>query len=597
MLKHIAVLLLVSLALTVPAVAAEFEVESLDQVVEMHGIWRFRVGDDLAWADPDYDHVLWDNILVPRDWRRQGHGDLSGMAWYRAKIQFDLSQPGLRGSLHGLGIALGKIHSAYELYAGGRLIGGAGRLPPAPLLSADRKRIFSLPASAVNADGELLLAVRVWRDDALGRASTSGMYEGRFLVGTVFDLTKAVWFPEAITLMLAIGYMVFGLFSLYLYLSNRKLTEFLWFSVTTLMVALYSLELSQWKYVVGYSAELPFLLHKKLEYTLVYLLPIPGLQLVFSLLSFTPPLWVRFYQAGFAVFGLLVLLWPNTDILAHTLFNFQLYLMPGLAAVLLFVVWCAARGNREARTMSLGWAFFLFAAVNDILLSHGLVQHPRLLTIGFAAIILSMALSLGNRFTRMYSHLDGAVRERTRELEQSNEKLSEVARMDALTGLLNRRGFAERADTEILRASRSQRGFVVMMGDIDHFKAFNDQYGHACGDFVLRETAILLSQQLRDVDTMARWGGEEFIFLLPETSLEGGTTLAEKLRSVLESAHFNFGGNELGLTITIGVAEFAQGMSLDDCLVRADAALYQGKQSGRNRVVVDQAAAESTDSA
>ena len=577
---------LASLALAGPAHAVEFEVESLDQVVEMHGIWRFHVGDDPRWADPDFEHGLWDNIMVPRDWRRQGHTDLSGLAWYRAKVLFDLSNPEVRDGLHKVGVALGKVHSAYEFYAGGELIGGAGQLPPDPEMRADRKRIFSIPPSAINERGELVLALRVWRDPALGKASTAGMYEGRFLIGDVFELTRAVWFAESILLMLIISYLGFGLYHLYLYVRNRQLPEFFWFGLTTLMVAVYSLEMSQWKYVIEVLYNLPWLLHKKIEYSLAFLLPPVGLQLVFSLLHYDPPRWVRAYQLGFVLFFLVVVLVPGTDIFAYTLFPYQAYLIPGLIAVLLLVVWFAALGHREARTMTVGWAIFLFAAINDILLSYGVLQHPRLLTIGFFAILVTMAISLANRFTRMLNDLDGEVRERTEDLERSNEKLNEVARMDSLTGQLNRRGFAERVAVEIARVARSKRGFVVMMGDIDHFKAFNDQHGHACGDYVLQQTALLLSEQLRDVDIMARWGGEEFIFLLPETSLDGGLTLAEKLRSVLQQTHFSYEQSALGLTITIGVARYHQGMTLEDVVARADDALYEGKQAGRNRVVV-----------
>jgi diguanylate cyclase (GGDEF)-like protein len=98
----------------------------------------------------------------------------------------------------------------------------------------------------------------------------------------------------------------------------------------------------------------------------------------------------------------------------------------------------------------------------------------------------------------------------------------------------------------------------------------------------------VLEGQLRDVDTVARWGGEEFIFMLPETTLDGGAVLAEKLRAAMESHLFRYQMDiSLKLTITIGVAQYQDNMSFDDCLARADRALYEGKQAGRNRVIVD----------
>ena len=580
-------LLIILFGLSAPATAVEFTVKSLDEAVDLHGAWRFRAGDDLRWAEPGYDDRLWDNILVPRDWRRQGHHDLTGMAWYRAAIQLDLDAPGVRDSLHHLSVTLGKVHSAYELYAGGMLLGGAGRLPPDPQVVSDRVRIFNIPPEALSGEGVLVLAVRVWRDDAIGSSSTAGMYEGNFSIGRIFDLTKAVYFNETIILMLAICYFVFGIYHLYLYARNPKLREFLWFGITTILIGIYTIELSQWKHVVGFLASTPYEVHKKAEYVVIYLAPAAGLEFVMALLQYQPPRWLRFYQAGFLLLALSAAVIPGIDVLSHTLFFWQLYTLPALICGLVLVVWHAGQGNVEARTMTLGWGIFLYTAINDILLAQGLLQTPRMLPMGFAAVLICMAISLANRFTRMYNHLDWLVRERTAALERSNEQLVEAARLDTLTGLLNRRGFSEVADTELARARRSGRGFVILMADIDRFKSVNDRFGHACGDYVLQRTGELLQEQLRDVDTVARWGGEEFIFLLPETSLEGGKVLAEKLRSMLAASHFTYQENMLSLTMTLGVACFSEDMKrLEDCIDAADDALYRGKQAGRNQVVV-----------
>ena len=580
-------LLLLLFGLTGPVISAEFEVESLDQIVKMHGVWRFRAGDNLSWASPDYDHRLWDNILVPKDWRRQGHRDLTGIAWYRARVQLDLDNPAVRESLHELGVSLGRIHSAYEFYAGGILLGGAGKLPPEPLAVSDRIRIFSIPREAVSDDGKLVLAVRVWREEVVGSSSTSGMYEGNFSIGRIFDLTKSVYFTEAASLMLAICYFAFGLYHLYLHARNRRLKEFLWFGIISILIGIYTIETSQWKHVVGFLSNLPYGLHNKVEYAVIYVAPAVGLEFLMSLLRFRPPWWIRLYQAGFVALALTAALIPGTDVLTLTLGFWQIYTVPALITGLVLVVWSAVQGSREARTMTICWGIFLYTSVNDILLANGLVQTPRLLPVGFAAVLICMAMSLANRFTRMYNHLDWLVQERTAALERSNEQLVQAARLDTLTGLLNRRGFFEMAEAELARAKRSGRSFVILLADIDRFKAVNDSFGHACGDFVLLQTAELLQEHLRDVDIVARWGGEEFVFMLPETSLEGGITLAEKLRSVVAESHFVYQEHVISLTLTFGVAAFTEDMSgVDDCIGAADDAMYSGKEGGRNRVLV-----------
>ena len=123
-----------------------------------------------------------------------------------------------------------------------------------------------------------------------------------------------------------------------------------------------------------------------------------------------------------------------------------------------------------------------------------------------------------------------------------------------------------------------------MLADVDNFKGLNDKYGHACGDHILCGLANMLTHRSRDVDRVARWGGEEFIMLLPETDAAGAVTLSESLRAAVEIKLFPFGKERLHITLTFGVATFRKGESLEACIARADAALYRGKDKGRNLV-------------
>lgn len=189
--------------------------------------------------------------------------------------------------------------------------------------------------------------------------------------------------------------------------------------------------------------------------------------------------------------------------------------------------------------------------------------------------------------------LEKKVEERTRDLENKNKillemkkKLELTARTDPLTGLLNRRALYEFIDHEVKRTKRSKKGFSIILADIDNFKHINDTYGHACGDRVLRKISRILKSTLRQTDKVGRWGGEEFLILLPETSLEGAVRVAEKLRMSIASENFRCSGKlTLRLTMTFGVAEFTpQTPSLRECLKNADEALYRGKSSGKNIV-------------
>ena len=162
-------------------------------------------------------------------------------------------------------------------------------------------------------------------------------------------------------------------------------------------------------------------------------------------------------------------------------------------------------------------------------------------------------------------------------------KVAEMAVTDPLTGLFNRRHMNQRLREEEARAARTLAPFSVLIVDIDHFKRINDSLGHDAGDRVLKDLAQLLRDMVRTQDIVARWGGEEFLVVLPQTPLKGALEVAERLRRGAE-ATLARGLDGIGaVTLTLGAAEYAS--SVPDCLKLADVALYQGKEAGRNRVV------------
>lgn len=164
-------------------------------------------------------------------------------------------------------------------------------------------------------------------------------------------------------------------------------------------------------------------------------------------------------------------------------------------------------------------------------------------------------------------------------------ELERAARTDPVTELANRRLMVERIEHEIHRARRSGRPFALVMADIDRFKTINDEHGHGIGDAVLIEIARRFGSQLRAQDTLARWGGEEFLVLLPDTAVAGALIAGEKLRATASSTPLVIHSTSIPLSVTFGVTEYVDGMSVDDCVRAADQAMYAGKRDGRDRVV------------
>ena len=174
-------------------------------------------------------------------------------------------------------------------------------------------------------------------------------------------------------------------------------------------------------------------------------------------------------------------------------------------------------------------------------------------------------------------------------IERANtySEILKNATMDALTGLNNRRQFEIRLGEQYAIANRQNTPLCAIMLDIDFFKKFNDTYGHATGDAVLRTTANVIKSQLREYDIPSRYGGEEFCILLPQTNIEEAKVVAERLRSAVEQEEVEIeGGQKIYLTISIGLAELDIKDMPDDLYMKADRALYEAKEGGRNRVVV-----------
>jgi diguanylate cyclase (GGDEF)-like protein len=182
--------------------------------------------------------------------------------------------------------------------------------------------------------------------------------------------------------------------------------------------------------------------------------------------------------------------------------------------------------------------------------------------------------------------LEKRVAERTQDLVAANARLAEMATLDGLTGLFNRRHFFELAEREMARFRREKRPMGLAMVDIDHFKRINDRYGHPAGDKVIREVAARIQAGVRQNDIVARYGGEEIIVLMPDTTVEAAPVVAERIRRDVAAAQIRHQNVPIKVAISVGVAMAKPEQELLALIEEADAALYKAKQSGRNRTVV-----------
>jgi len=196
-----------------------------------------------------------------------------------------------------------------------------------------------------------------------------------------------------------------------------------------------------------------------------------------------------------------------------------------------------------------------------------------------SSLVLDQNLSLKDAYEK--------IRRLNEELEKANSELEQIAAFDSLSGLLNRRSLFTRMAIEIERSIRLDVPLTGLMIDIDWFKNINDNYGHQCGDGVIREIGARLMAGLRKYDYAGRYGGEEFFVVLSNSTEQQAQGIAERFRRDMEDMRLECGGEQIGVTVSIGVGRYAPGESQESRIERADRAMYQAKQSGRNRIVVD----------
>ncbi len=171
-------------------------------------------------------------------------------------------------------------------------------------------------------------------------------------------------------------------------------------------------------------------------------------------------------------------------------------------------------------------------------------------------------------------------------LSEKDRSLELSTRIDPMTGLANRRDIMEKIERELSRSERHGRTFSVMLVDLDNFKLVNDIHGYNDGDDVLVEVARVLRGCARNEDVCARWGGDEFLFLLTETNFDGALILANKVLESISMTEFKANRPIIRITASIGLCEYRVGQTIHDCLARTDQALRQAKQEGKNRFVV-----------
>ena len=378
-------------------------------------------------------------------------------------------------------------------------------------------------------------------------------------------------------------YLLFGVIQIDLWLKRRDRAAHLWLAIASAGALMVDLTGMRLRVLTGQEVLLLWVLNC----LGVALVTISLYELVLSLGNERSGPGMRTILAGILALALIT---PSVGR------QFFAFFFLACAVMLLLSMAHAVRaghaGDREARAIAAGLVVLILTLIVDILAATAVIPLiPGLPIVGFMTLFLVAGMALNTRYEREHGELvalrhdlEQRVHDRTRELEEANQQLAEASRTDSLTGLPNRRGFLELSDHEVKRSARAGAPLSVVMMDLDRFKEINDRHGHAGGDDLLQAAAKRLRSVTRAQDLVARWGGEEFILLLPDTDSEAAAVAAEKVRAALGAYEFERNGTREAITASFGVAAHDPARALEATIAAADEALYRAKEAGRNRV-------------
>ena len=580
----------------------------------LSGPWRFHTGDNPAWAAPAFDDSGWELLSADLPWGQQGHDRYTGYAWYRCRLTLSTAA----GVPPQFSLLLEHVDDAYEIYWNGRLIGGNGKVEPYRIwyyASSQKPQVYALGPGQSG-----VLAFRVWKAPLFSDDSgQGGGFESAPLIGSpqaIAAFSGALDFRWLSQRQFLFGqsliYALIALVSFLVWLRHRSQWLLFWMMAFTAAPVILVLLLDSglhWPYLFVIGAAQPFYSIQDeiaLWFLLLWLLPLRENRRLWQLTRVLA--WVSF-ATGVLDGAVLAINWgPRwigpaqiTDGVTAVIAT----LLDAYPLVLIAAAFPLRRRFDSARRMVAALAF-LYGMVSIILDASkqgrqftnwtiaSKLEAPLFIlggsaislhTLTGALLLIALVYAVASRLREDQLHREALEREKI-ELTRTHEEMRHYAENDDLTGLFNHRIITERLADEVERSLREQAPLSVILADIDHFKSINDTFGHVVGDRVLKEVAAIFRQSVRSYDAVGRYGGEEFLIVLPGSDLESARNRAEQLRRAVQSAHIMDGDTVVRVTSSFGAASgFPQRGQAEAVIRMADAALYEAKGSGRNRVV------------
>lgn len=582
-------------------------------VASLNGPWSFHLGDDPSWAKPSFDSSSWEQISAERPWGEQGYALYTGYAWYRCRVSISPA-PGVAPQFS---LLTSQIDDAYEVYWNGSLVGHNGKLEPRPIwYYTQPAQVF--PLGQVQSG---ILAIRVWKAPLLSDDSgRGGGFESAPMLGSpraISDARDAMEFHWLRSRQFLFGQNLLcalaGLLSFLLWLRSPGRSPLFWMTGFALIPPVNLLLLNahvRWPYTLVMAVVQPLAAVRDLSlwFLLLWLFPLHSNRTITRLTR----VLACIYLANGVIDGVLIAFSWNAQWigLIRVLDGGSAFLFSILQVFPIILVGHAFFQRKSLN--SVRWLVAISAFLNEmIIVVRNIAKQGRQFTDWpFASKIDSPLFSIGGCSVSLYTlsgilllaaiiyavyhsieedrRLQESLEREKMELMRESERMRHYAEHDGLTGLWNHRIIVERLQEEMDRSRRYGVTLSVVLIDIDHFKKINDSFGHPTGDLVLRELSVIFTQSLLSYDCVGRYGGEEFLVILPNCEMETALARAEKLRIAVASAHIQDGEEVFHITASFGVASVlpsADAVEAETVIRSVDTALYKAKNNGRNCVM------------
>jgi len=550
---------------------------SSSAVVTLSGEWNF-LPNQLVRSQSDSKN--WTSLQVPSEWSRAVSPE-NGLELGTYALNIHGLEPGTMYAVH-----LGEIGAVARVFANGQFIGKTGELNPE---HGGPEASFARPIYSFNARqgiNEITLQV------ANGDLAVGGMWQ-KILFGTADTLYQHRLLRSALEMFFIGGIFLLGMYYFWVYLLWPGQHSSMLLALYSFLVALKSVFSGQ-QVLFTAIPSIPDMLGIRLAH-LATVIAVPVLLQFFRFLypGITGKAGIRLSCGAALLQSLIIVFFPP-----H-IFQVSAFMYHGVIALHVpYVAWIFYRARRRGDSGVpigvIGFAVLLLTGTNDILHDQGAIQTTYMWNIGFFCFLFAQSILQAYRFRTINEeselvklNLKQAVAKRTAQLTRERNKLSQIAKTDGLTGLHNRRYGMEQLQKELNRVRRYGGCMVVALIDIDNFKVINDTHGHLAGDQVLIRIGTLFTEELRRVDFSARWGGEEFLLFFPNTDLENGKIVLEKLRKNFNSHIFHSKTEPFSVSFSYGLSDFNGGEEgIEEVLQHCDYALYHAKETGRNRGVI-----------